>query len=121
MPPPGRGRGRGRGRGHPGPHRPHPHPQPHPHPKPAPVVHPKPHPHPGPHPHPVVAQPKPAPKKTFERLYHWGNHAVVVITHSLGKNLRVKPGDHSKLGFEGGTGELARWKCHIHENGASVQ
>ena len=110
MPPPGRGRGRGRG--HPGPHRPH---RPHPHPVPH-----RPHPHPHPHPKPVVAVPKPAAKQ-FERFYHWGNGVTVVITHSLGKNIRVKPGDHSKLDFEGGTGELARWKVHIHEGGSVIQ
>lgn len=118
MPPPGRGRGRGHHHHHaPGPAHPaHPH-RPH-----RPVVH-----HPAPvqpvvhHPPPVVHRPPPEPVVVFERLYHFKvNGKEVVIQHSLGKNLRVRLADDS-LDYEGGVGQLARWKVHLHENGKVIQ
>jgi hypothetical protein len=111
MPPPGRGRGRGvlgrgRGRGHP-----------------PPVVDPHPHHHPHPHPQPVVnPAPVVAPQQVFERLYEFKvSPKEVVIQHSLGKYLRVKPGNMDALDYEGGTGKFARWKCFVHDNGSVIQ
>jgi len=46
---------------------------------------------------------------------------TVVIFHPLGKTIRVHPEKHAHVDAEGGTGEFARWKVHLHDHGKKIQ
>lgn len=47
----------------------------------------------------------------FDKPYHFAKKNEIVIKHSHGQHLRVKPGDLDNLGPNGGQGGLAQWEA----------
>jgi len=58
---------------------------------------------------------------SFELPYLFAMDNVVVIYHPLGKTIRINPLKHSHADAEGGVGEFARWKVHLHDHGKKIQ
>jgi len=58
---------------------------------------------------------------TFELPYNFSQENTVVIYHKLGKTLRINPEKQTKADADGGTGEFARWKVHVHDNGKKIR
>jgi hypothetical protein len=45
----------------------------------------------------------------------------VVVTHTLGKTIRINPDKQNDVDAEGLTGEWAHWKVHLHDHGKKIQ
>jgi len=57
----------------------------------------------------------------FELPYMFAMDNTVVIYHPLGKTIRVHPEKQTHVDAEGGAGEYARWKVHLHDHGKKIQ
>jgi len=58
---------------------------------------------------------------TFELPYMFAMDNTIVVYHTLGKTLRVNPNNMAQADADGGTGDYARWKTHLHDNGTKIQ
>jgi len=58
---------------------------------------------------------------SFELPYMFAMDNTVVVYHPLQKTIRVHPQNENHADAEGGTGEYARWKVHLHDHGKKIQ
>jgi len=57
----------------------------------------------------------------FELPYMFAMDNTVVVYHPLGKTIRVHPEKQTHVDADGGDGEYARWKTHLHDHGKKIQ